>query len=47
MVCQSAAVWNVQVLNALGIAHSGSGTLSEAATPAFVTRGGYKARDLR
>jgi poly-gamma-glutamate capsule biosynthesis protein CapA/YwtB (metallophosphatase superfamily) len=30
------------VLDALGIAHSGSGTLPEAAASAFVTRGGYK-----
>jgi hypothetical protein len=31
-----------QVLDVLGIQHSGSGMLPEAAAPAFVTRAGYK-----
>uniref|UniRef100_A0A383VAM1 Capsule synthesis protein CapA domain-containing protein n=1 Tax=Tetradesmus obliquus TaxID=3088 RepID=A0A383VAM1_TETOB len=31
-----------EVLDALGVAHSGSGTLAEAAAPAFVIKGGYK-----
>jgi hypothetical protein len=35
----------MQVLDALEVAHSGSGTLPEAAAPAFVSKGSYKARD--
>ncbi|WIA16698.1 hypothetical protein OEZ85_013355 [Tetradesmus obliquus] len=31
-----------EVLDALGVAHSGSGTLAEAAAPAFVIKGGFK-----
>lgn len=42
--CPARPSGRLQVLDALGVAHSGSGTIAEAAAPAFVIKGGFKVR---